>query len=59
MKKYQFKKALPIWAADGEKLNRCLLFETFVSKTEGLVLKMAGHFSYELFINLLVELILN
>lgn len=51
MKKYQFKKALPIWAADGEKLNRCLLFETFVSKTEGLVLKMAGHFSYELFIN--------
>lgn len=51
MKKYQFKKALPIWAADGERLNRCLLFETFTDRSEGLLLKMAGHFSYELFIN--------
>ncbi len=51
MEKTEFKKALPIWAADGEKLNRCLLFETFTVKNEGLHLKMAGHFSYELFIN--------
>ena len=51
MKKTEFKKALPIWASDGEKLNRCLLFEAFCGKKEGLKIRMAGHFSYELFIN--------
>ncbi len=51
MERNKFKKALPIWDSDGGKMNRCLLFETFLEKKAGLKLRMAGHFSYELFVN--------
>lgn len=47
-----FSKARPVWLRDGAReMNRTVLLETTVPCGEDTELHMAGHFSYQVFIN--------
>ena len=48
----EFKSAKPVWLAEGAReMNVTVLFETKILADSSAVIRMAGHFSYQLFIN--------
>ena len=47
----EFKSAKPVWLAEGAReMNVTVLFETKLAADPSAVIRMAGHFSYQLFI---------
>ena len=47
-----FNKAKPVWLAEGAReMNVTLLFETKLLADSSAMMRMAGHFSYQVFIN--------
>ena len=52
MKKYQFKKAIPVWEKDKDKtINYNLIFRTIIPKSNDVKIALSASNLYQLFIN--------